>query len=79
MNASSRLSKCLDFMRERCAACPQASIQSDDGSSDLVVTRMRRNIDLAARTSVLLRETNSVHHNLVIPASERREEPRNAR
>jgi len=52
---------CPDFVRERCGACPRASTQTNDHTKRnegayLAVTRMRRNIDLAARTSVLMRE-----------------------
>jgi hypothetical protein len=55
------VSRCPDFVRERCVACLRASIQTNDHTkrnegADLVVTRMRKNIDLAARTSVLMRE-----------------------
>jgi len=46
---------CPDFVRKRCGACLRASIQTKDETTDSA-TRMRRNVDLAARTSVPMRE-----------------------
>jgi hypothetical protein len=43
-------------MRDACVACPRACIQTNVGTSNVVVTRMRRNIDLASATSIPLRE-----------------------
>lgn len=48
--------KVSDFMRDACVACPRACIQTNVGTSNVVVTRMRRNIDLASATSIPLRE-----------------------
>jgi len=70
------VSRCPDFLRERCVACLRAIIQTKDqtngneSSPDLVVMKMRRNIDLAAKTRLRFAGQNSIHHNIVIPASE---------
>jgi hypothetical protein len=74
------VSSCPDFLRERCVACLRAIIQTKDqtkgqtkgneSSPDLVVMKMRRNIDLAAKTRRRFAGQNSIHHNIVIPASE---------
>ena len=61
--AAGSFSGCPDFVRERCVACLRATIQTKDqakdneGSLETVATHMRRNIDLAARTSALVRES----------------------
>ncbi len=74
--AAGSFSSCPDFVRELCAACLHANIANEgpsegQGSLETVAMHMRRNIDLAARTSAPVRRAqNSVHHNIVIPASE---------
>ena len=56
--AAGSVSRCPDFVRERCAACPRACIQTKENAGVLnsVTARKRRNINWTAKTSAPFRK-----------------------
>ena len=70
--AAGSVSRCPDFLRERCAACPRAYIRTKENEVaqfDVIVACAGISIGQPGPRRPC-ESQNGLHHNIVIPASE---------